>query len=169
MKEASPGNLVSEAKWHEWEPAFENYLSSAFGVDGVPLSYIIRANDDPDHSTTFTDFTDECIACTPLSGPVFDADKRQVHQFLVSFTQGELFEDWIKPVKRFKDGRRDMQALRDHFSGEGNASRRIAVAERLRDSLHYRNERSMAFEVFLSRCQKMFFMLLKILVLDFHN
>ena len=41
MKEASPGNLVSKAKWHKWELAFENYLSVAFSVDGVPLSYII--------------------------------------------------------------------------------------------------------------------------------
>ena len=42
MKEASPGKLVLEAKWNKWAPAFKNYLLSAFGVDGVPLSYVIR-------------------------------------------------------------------------------------------------------------------------------
>ena len=93
MKEASPGNLVSEAKWNEWSVAFENYLSSGFGVDGVPLNYVIRINDAPDHTTVFQDFTDKCVACSPLTGPAFDADKRKVHQILVSFTQGELSED----------------------------------------------------------------------------
>ena len=43
-KEASPGPLVSETKWNEWEPAFENYLSNIMGFNGVPLSYVIREN-----------------------------------------------------------------------------------------------------------------------------
>ena len=49
-----------------------------------------------------------------------------------------------------------MKRLRDHFPGEGNATRRIAVAERLRDTLFYKNERSMTFEVFCHKVQKMF-------------
>ena len=111
------------------------FLSCACGVDGGPLSYIIRAEDAPDRTTMFHDFSDECVASDPLIGPAFDADKRTVHQLMVSFTQGEMSEDWIKPVKSQKDGREDMKRLRDHFSGEGNATRRIAVAERLRDTL----------------------------------
>lgn len=49
-----------------------------------------------------------------------------------------------------------MKALRDHYTGEGNTSRRIAVAERLRDSLHYKNEKSLQFSTFLDKMQKMF-------------
>ena len=49
-----------------------------------------------------------------------------------------------------------MKALRDHFSGEGNTSRNIAEAERLRDTLHYKNERAMQFETFLTNMEKMF-------------
>ena len=156
MKEASPGPLISESKWHEWEPAFENYLSSGFGVDGVPLSYVIRKEEDPDPDAEYSDFTDRCTACAPLQGPAYDADKRKVHQYIVSFTQGQLSEDWIKSIKRLKDGRQDMLALRQHFEGEGNATRRIAQAERLRDSLFYRNERSLTFEMFLNKAQRMF-------------
>ena len=40
--------------------------------------------------------------------------------------------------------------------GEGNASRRIATAERVREGLHYKNERSLAFSIFLDCMQKMF-------------
>ena len=45
-----------------------------------------------------------------------------------------------------------------HFatSGEGNTSRRIAVAERIRDTLHYKNERAMQFFTFLDKLQKIF-------------
>ena len=49
-----------------------------------------------------------------------------------------------------------MQALRNHYSGEGNTSRRIAVAERLRDTLHCKNEKSLQFSTFLGKLQKMF-------------
>ena len=48
-----------------------------------------------------------------------------------------------------------MKALRDHFLDEGNATRRIAVVELLELALHYKNKRSMAFEVFLTKYQKM--------------
>ena len=115
LQEASPGPLETESKWHEWEQAMENYLSSTYGVDGVPLSYVIRDNDAPDRMTAFTDFNERAIACAPLSGAAFDADKRRVHQLMVSFTQGQLSEDWIKPVKRLKNGREDMKRLRAHF------------------------------------------------------
>ena len=50
-----------------------------------------------------------------------------------------------------------MTALRKHYSGEGNTSRRrIAAAERIRDALHYKNERAMSFSTFPDKLQKMF-------------
>ena len=49
-----------------------------------------------------------------------------------------------------------MEALRNHYGGEGNASRCIATAEKLHETLHYKSERSMPFSTFLDRMQKMF-------------
>ena len=49
-----------------------------------------------------------------------------------------------------------MKELRNHFTGEGNATRSIDEAERLRDLLHYNNERSTDFELFLTKCQEMY-------------
>ena len=46
-REASPGNLENERKWAPWEPGLTNYLSCIPGSNGVPLSYVIRENDDP--------------------------------------------------------------------------------------------------------------------------
>jgi len=155
-KVASPGPLMSENKWTDWEPKFANYLSTIIGMDGFPLSYVIRDNDAPDRTGPYANFTEECIACAPLAGVGYEADRSTVHQSLVSFTTGQPSEDWIKQINRYKDGRRSMAALRDHFSGEGNATRRIAEADRLKDTLHYKNERSLPFETFLTKCQKMY-------------
>jgi hypothetical protein len=49
-----------------------------------------------------------------------------------------------------------MEALRGHYSGEGNTSRRIAVAKRYRDTLHYKNEKALSFSMFQDKIQTMF-------------
>ena len=155
-KVASPGPLKSENKWAEWEPKFVNYLSTLVGMDGTPLSYVIRENDNPDRIGPHANFIEECIACAPLIGVAYESDRSAVHQALVSFTTGQPSENWIKSINKHKDGRRSMKKLRDHFSGEGNATRRIAEADRLKETLHYKNERSMEFETFLTKCEKMY-------------
>ena len=156
-KAVDPGKFKDERKWPDWEPAFMNYLSTIPGSYHVPLSYVIREQEDLDHNRDFgDDFVSEMIACAPLHGAHFRADSRHVHQLLKNFLVAETAEQWIKNLEPHADGHRDMLALREHYSGEGNASRRIATAKRMRDGLHYKNERSLAFSIFLDRMQKMF-------------
>ena len=88
-KVASPGPLISELKQSDWEPKFENFLSTIQGFNGVPLSYILRPNDLPDRVGPHADFVDETIACTPLTGVSFEADRSTIHQYIVSFTSGQ--------------------------------------------------------------------------------
>ena len=134
-----------------------NYLSTIPGVRGVPLSYVVRENDAPNHDMDFgNDFTACSIACTPLDDASFRADARKVHELLMNFLVAESAEQWIKDLTPCVNGRRDMEALRNHYRGEGNASRRIVTAEKLRESLHYKSERSLPFSTFLDRMQKMF-------------
>ena len=68
----------------------------------------------------------------------------------------ETTEQWIKSLEQHVDGHRDMLALREHYQGEGNASRRIASAEHMRENLYYKNKMSLAFSIFLDRMKKMF-------------
>ena len=122
------------------------------------LSYVVREKDTPDEEVAveYESFNEQAVACAPLTGTVFQADSRKVHQLLKSFLQAETAEQWIKPIERKLNGRQDMIVLRNHYAGEGNTSRRIAMAERIRDSLHYKNERAMPFSGFLDKLQKMF-------------
>lgn len=155
-KAADPGKFKDEKKWSEWEPSFVNYLSTIQGVNGVPLSYIVREMEESDVDGMFDTFNERSIACSKLTGVVFQTDARKVHQLLKSFLQAETAEQWIKPLDRKQNGRADMIALRNHYSGEGNTSRRIATAEKLRETLHYKNERALPFSTFLDKLQRMF-------------
>ena len=153
---ATPGPLESERKWKSWEEKFTNYCRAHIGAFGVPLSYVIRENDEPDDDGEFPDFVAETIARAPLSGDYFEADRLSVYNMIVSFTADQPSGDWVKSTLRYNNGRRSMKALRDHFAGEGNATRTMADADRLKESLHYKSERALAFESFLTGCQKMF-------------
>ena len=54
------------------------------------------------------------------------------------------------------NGHIDMSDLRAHYQEEGNTTRRIAKDERLCNSLHYRNERGLPFDSYLSKMQQIF-------------
>ena len=150
-------NFNDEKKWPDWEPAFVNYLSTTPSVKGIPLSYVVRANEDLDHETNFEgDFVARSIACAPLNNATFRADVRKVHQLLINFLVAELAEQWIRNLAPQVNGRLDMEALGNHYGGEGNASQHFAMAEMLRKTLHYKSERSMQFSTFLDHMQKMF-------------
>ena len=154
-KAANPGKFKNEKKWPHWEPAFVNYLSTIHGVKGITLSYVVRANEDPDHKTDFEgDFLAHSIACAPLNDATFRADARNVHQLLMNFLVAESAEQWIKNLAPRANGRLDMEALRNHYGGEHNASRRIATVKKLRETLHYKGKDPCHSVPFLTACRR---------------
>ena len=96
------------------------------------------------------------IACAPLNNATFRANARTFHQLLMNFLAADSVEQWIKNIAPWVNGHLDMEALRNHYGGEGNASRHIATAEKLCETLHFKSERSMPFSTFLDHMQKMF-------------
>jgi Reverse transcriptase (RNA-dependent DNA polymerase) len=155
-KTSSPGQFKDEANWVPWHDQLEVYLGGIMGIAGVPLTYVIRAKEEPDPGTVFDSFIDEQVARAPLQGANFQADARKVHNLILSFVGGLRAEQWIKDLKPLNNGRRDILALRNHYSGAGNVTRQITRADQIRDSVHYRNERLLSFEKFLNKCQEMF-------------
>ena len=117
---------------------------------------MVRKKYTPDANRYFPNFIDEMIACAPLKGNYYEADRNTVYQALVSFTTGQPSEDWLNAALGYRDGRRSVKAIRNPFAGEVNSTRNIYKAEQLRDSIHYKNERLMAFEIFITKCQKMY-------------
>lgn len=154
-KAASPGKLKDEKNWDKWEQALVLMLSILRGVSGVPLSYVIREQDG-EIGGVYNSFLDQSIACVSLVGPHFEADARVVHEIIETLTNSENAAHWLKDIKKKNDGRKDMVALRSHYRGAGNQSRRIANAQGLHATLHYKNERAMKFADFISKAKEMF-------------
>lgn len=77
---AEPKPLKDEKDWFEFVDQFYIYLSAIPGVQGVPLAYVIRTNDDPDHDREWGDdeFDEQMIKCAPLEGPAFVTDAQTV-------------------------------------------------------------------------------------------
>jgi hypothetical protein len=155
-KAVEPGRFKDECKWPQWEKAFANYLAVIPGVTGIPLSYVIREHDVPENGREYSLLTDRMITRASLQGQFFVADAKRVHNLLLRFLQGESTENWIRSVACYQDGRRDMEALRRHYAGEGNSTRCIADAKQIQQSPHYKSERALSFSKFLDSLQRMF-------------
>jgi hypothetical protein len=154
-KAASPGKLKDEKNWDKWEQGLYLMLSILRGVNGVPLSYVIR---EKEHKAgdIYNSFLKESIAKVSLKGPQFEADSRTVHAIIETLTSGENAAHWLTELKNKDDGRKDMAALQAHYRGAGNQSRRISNAQGLQVTLHYKNERAMKFSDFISKAKEMF-------------
>lgn len=155
LKIASPGKLKDEKIWEDWVTGLQTTLTLIRGVTGVPLVYVIRRDETPPEGEVYASFDEDCIANAPLSGPAFDADARSVHLIIQPLVLGENAAQWISNAEEKKNGREDFLKLQAHFQGEGNSSRRIHDAEKLWNTLHYKNERALPFTTFLTKAQQM--------------
>ena len=63
-------------------------MSTIIGVNGIPLSYVLREKDNPDANGGFHRFIENTIECETLKGDYYEADHHTVNQALVSFTTG---------------------------------------------------------------------------------
>jgi len=154
-KESSPGKLKSESQWNAWEQGLITHLGILLGVNGVPLTYVIREKEHRP-GDTYHSFTEECIVKARRSGPHFEADSLQVHQIIRSLIVGENAEQWTFEFRQHRCGKRDLEALRAHFRGEGNKSRQIASAIAMSKTLHYKDERSLTFSNYIGKVKEMF-------------
>ena len=83
--------------------------------DGVPLKYIIRANDLPDLIPN-KDFLDDYVNNANLMGEAFTIDASEAHTFIVNLIdQNEESESVIKVNEDERDRRKDCKALKSHY------------------------------------------------------
>ena len=154
---ADPGELTNDKGFYDFESAFENYLSTIPGQNGVPLSYVGRVETEPTYlpEIPYSNFTERMIACAPHHGAAYIADKRKVHQLVISHLSPGM-QLWIEPVAKKQDGRLSITTLRNHCTGTGNVSRRVSHAESLKKNLYYSDEKRGTFNSFLQKMSKMF-------------
>ena len=138
---AKPSQFTAETKWEDWEPTFKNFLRTIPGRDGIPLDYVIRANDVPDRQPN-PDILQEYVNQAPLEGPAFHADMAEVHTYITKYIAGNATaEAKIQVHAGDNNGRLDFAALRDHYEGVGINSVDILKADTALESLFYSGEK----------------------------
>ena len=140
--------------WDTWEPAFINYLKSLKGADNTPLAYVIR-----DANLTAADFDpadsiNRLLHSVALHGAAYTRDNQRVAMELISFITGTGAENFVDQASN--DGRRMMTALRNHYNGPGEVTKRYKKAEERLKGLHYRNESVFPWSTFVSELTKCF-------------
>jgi hypothetical protein len=145
--------LKSRAQWERWSVDLETTLHSIIGTQGVPLSYIIRENDNPVLDGLAT-WETKAISGAPVIGVAFKQDAATAHRLIVNnISEDSDAYTYIKPMLRHEDGRRDIKALRARYLNTSTRQETINEANQVLDNLTYRNERSMTFEKFSSKLQ----------------
>ena len=90
--------------WTIWSEASENQLNTLYSTFGVPLTYVIHEIEILDETTVYSTFIEDCIARAPFIRNKHEAYTRQVHQLILSCTQGESLHKWIKPLMKNSKG-----------------------------------------------------------------
>ena len=146
--------LKSASQWEKWLEELNITLCQIIGVRGVPLTYVIRDNDAPNFDAGLP-YDEAVINGMTLTGEEYKQDARTVHKIILK----NVHEDsdaytYIKTLIRHRNGRRDMQALRERYSSDATKQAIINKAKNDLQNLCYKNERSFSFEKFSSKLQK---------------
>lgn len=139
---AKPPQFKPSDDWANWSPLVVNYFRQLPGRDGVPLSYVIRDNEQAFYDPNENDIQQKYIQAVPLDGPTFQADSLQVHTYIANLIAGNVkAEAAIQRYRRQECGRADWQALKAVFEGTGAFSVDKVNATRILETLFYSGEK----------------------------
>ena len=156
--------LKSSTGWDSWTDATRAALSIAYGSKGVPLLYVIRANDAPrlifnevdEHGNIIVPTWEEmAIDDAPLAGLDYEADRKTVHSFILNnVAEDSDAHAYIYPLVGKNNGRLDWMALDNCYENEATIQARVNQANKVWDMLVYKNERAQTFEAFSRKLTK---------------
>ena len=145
--------VLKQDNWDDWEPTFVNYLKTLKGASGVPLDYVIRSDELTPQDFEQDDSRNRLIYGVALEGRVFDVDNMRVAHEITALMGPETLP-WVEPHE--DDGRNMMQALRDHYDGPGEVSKRYNKAKDELKGIHYASEGAFPFSLYVSKLKKIF-------------
>jgi Reverse transcriptase (RNA-dependent DNA polymerase) len=149
-----PGMFKEGVDFYRWADRMFRFLGTSLGQSGIPLDYVIQMNDQPQFDLG-DDYMLQNSKLAPLHGPIFVADAAAVHDIIHGKIEGNTLT-WLKEVKRFHSGRVDMFKLYQVYTNSGNRMARVAQADAIQRTLHYKDEKIYSFSKFLHTAQQMF-------------
>jgi hypothetical protein len=127
---ADPGPFTRSTNPHSWFPQFERFLALFSGTTEIPLTYLIRdeeePTDDPDD-----DYLTRLHKMAPLTGQTYLGDNRKLCSILNGKFAGGPGESWIRNPEVAENGREAYFAIRNHYLGTSQVNPRFHQAERI--------------------------------------
>lgn len=74
---------LKSTNWFEFKQDVLEALSRVYGVNGVPLTYLVRDNDVGDYNANYQTIMHRLTACSRLNGPTFTEDNESLYTLLV--------------------------------------------------------------------------------------
>jgi hypothetical protein len=128
---AKPEQFTDKIKWTDWVPTIRNFLCTIPGQNGVPLSYIIR-DENNDVRNNYTNFLEEYVDKVNLHGTAFITDAAEVHTYVTKFiTNNDVAESKLSAIADQNDSRQDFLLLKDHYEGIGVNALDVTRADQL--------------------------------------
>lgn len=137
-----PGEFTDDMLWEEFEPRLINYMRRIPGATGIPLSYVVRADENPD-PTPHTNFLDDYVSMAPHNGATWEEDNASVYVLIYDLVSGHTRARGAIAALALggaEDGRSAFYAVKVHFEGEGILQVRVTNAEWVIDHMYYNGE-----------------------------
>jgi hypothetical protein len=134
------------------ETAFVNLLSQTCGMQGESLMYVAH---DAVVPAVFADDAERHMYQLPLTGGAFEEDSKQTFRLLKSYLINMPGWTWIESFDVTENGRGAFLAWATHYNGQGELSKRTAMAKAKIKNLFYKNEQSL-FEKVMEILSKLF-------------
>ena len=123
------------------------------GDNGISLSCVIRQNSVPDHCNQPM-WDEKSRLAAPHTGNKYKLDALTVHNIITrNISETYHAYTYIKPNIKKKNGQIDIEALRVRYHDPAMQDMCINEAKTTLETLSYRNERAMKYEVFNCKFQ----------------
>jgi hypothetical protein len=131
------------------DTAFINLLAQTYGVQGENLKYIMR---DVIIPAEFVDDAERLMYQLPLTGKAYSTDNKSVYHLLKSFLVNTSGWTWIEPYDTMENGGGAFLAWTSHYNGQGELSKRTAMASKGKDQKSF----LLLFEKVMENLSKLF-------------
>ena len=154
--------LVS-SKWTEFKSNMTESLSRITGKNKIPLTYLIRSEDEGDFDDIYDNRTDRLVKCITLSGAAYKHDNGDLYSLLIQHTEGSEGYAIVEANEKKRNGRKAWKDLLKHF--EGSTFKECTgqeAANMLRNASYGGPRRNFTFGDYYSRHAKAHIMLQKV-------
>jgi hypothetical protein len=158
-----PDKFTNARPAREVIESIENWISERFGIDNIPLSYVVR--DRPEVPRIADDplplgqpsYNEELIRRASHNGEAWVTNNGKVWQMIRHVTHGTDAWAFVKAFSRTQDGRGAFMALKAQYMGSDFVNKVKLSADAALETLHWNGKaKNFTWEKFISRLTSAF-------------